>query len=126
MPIYIADDDPAVLDALRFLLEGEGYTVAAFRSGAELLSAFPGPEPSCVVLDYVMPGLNGAEVFRRLRELDVEAPVVLTTGHPDPLIRKRAKAVGLPLVEKTLLPDLLCAIETARTWPAADRAGPQH
>ncbi|MGH1573322.1 hypothetical protein ACRAWG_24960 [Methylobacterium sp. P31] len=54
------------------------------------------------------------------------SPVVLTTGHPDPLIRKRARAAGLPLVEKTVSPDLLCAIEAARRGPAADRAGPQH
>lgn len=35
MPIYIADGDPAVLVVLRFLLESEGYTVSAFRSGAD-------------------------------------------------------------------------------------------
>ncbi|GJE04206.1 response regulator transcription factor [Methylobacterium isbiliense] len=115
MPIYIADDDPAGLSALQFLLESEGYTVAAFRSGAALLSAFPGPVPSCVVLDCVMPGLNGLEVARHLRDLGINAPVVLTTGHPSPAIRGRARAAGLPLIEKPLSQDLLAAIEAART-----------
>ena len=55
-----------------------------------------------MVLDYVMPGMDGLEVFARLRELAVHAPAVLITGHPDPRIRSRAREVGLPLVEKPI------------------------
>src|SRR3954467_6976119 len=90
-PIYVVDDDPAVLHSLCFLLESEGHRVEAFGSGHDLLAAFPGQIPSCVILDYVMPGMNGLEVFMRRRELDIRAPAVLVTGHPDPRIRTRAR-----------------------------------
>ncbi|ACA20384.1 response regulator receiver protein [Methylobacterium sp. 4-46] len=113
MAIYIADDDPAVLNSLQFLLESEGYAVAAFANGNDLLAAFPGPQPACVILDVMMPGLSGLDVLFALRALDVRAPVVLTTGHPDPQIRRRAAEAGVPLVDKALaaqaLPALLAA-----------------
>ncbi len=100
--IYIVDDDPAVLHSTRFLLESEGHPVAAFASGQELLAAFPGPSPALVLLDHLMPDIDGLEVCRRLRGLDARMPVVLITGHPDPNIRIRANAAGVPLVEKPL------------------------
>jgi FixJ family two-component response regulator len=100
--IYIVDDDPAVLHSTRFLLESEGHPVAAFASGQELLAAFPGPSPALVLLDHLMPDIDGLEVCRRLRGLDARLPLVLITGHPDPNIRVRASAAGVPLVEKPL------------------------
>ena len=98
--IYIVDDDPAILHSTRFLLEGEGFSVRSFKNGLDLLEVFPGPEPRCVLLDQVMPGLPGLEVIGRLRDLDAHIPVILITGHPDPGIRRRAQAVGIPLVDK--------------------------
>ncbi|MCF4129879.1 response regulator transcription factor [Methylobacterium sp. SyP6R] len=101
-PIYVVDDDPAILHSTRFLFECEGHRVETFASGPELLSAFPGPCPLCVLLDQVMPGMDGLEVCRRLRLLDAAVPVILITGHPDPRIRARARDAGVPLIDKPL------------------------
>lgn len=98
--IYVVDDDAAILHSTRFLLEGEGFSVRAFGSGQDLLDAFPGPEPRCVLLDEVMPDLPGLEVVDRLRDLDARIPVILITGHPDPDIRRRARNARVPLMEK--------------------------
>jgi FixJ family two-component response regulator len=105
--IYVVDDDIAVLHSTRFLLETEGHAVETFTDGSGLLAAFPGPSPAFVLLDHVMPGMDGLEVYDRLRNLDARVPVVLITGHPDPGIRSRARAAGLPLVEKPLALDAL-------------------
>lgn len=105
--IYVVDDDLAVLHSTRFLLESEGYRVETFVGGHELLAVFPGPAPAFVLLDQVMPGMEGLEVYARLRDLDAHVPVVLITGHPDPGIRSRARAAGLPMVEKPLAFDAL-------------------
>jgi two-component system response regulator FixJ len=107
--IFVVDDDPGALSSLRFLLETEGYTVATFRNGQDLLAIFPGADPSCVVIDYKMPNMNGLEVFLRLRQLQVDAPVILITGHPDPSIRRHAREAGVELIEKPLSQDLLLA-----------------
>ncbi|MGF3026174.1 response regulator transcription factor [Methylobacterium aquaticum] len=101
-PIYVVDDDPAILRSTRFLFESEGHRIVTFASGPELLSVFPGPCPRCVLLDQVMPGMEGLEVCRRLRDLDDRVPVVLITGHPSPRIRMRAREAGVPLIDKPL------------------------
>lgn len=121
-PIYVVDDDPAILHSLCFLLEGEGHRVKTFGSGACMLAAFPGSEPHCIVVDYVMPLMDGIEVFRRLRALDVRAPVVLMTGDPGTLVRRRAQRLGLPLIEKPLAYEPLLAMlaaEAVGTRPKA-------
>lgn len=109
--IYVVDDDPAILHSTRFLIECEGHRVETFANGSELLAAFPGPRPACVLLDQVMAGMEGLEVFGRLRTLDPHVPVVLITGHPNPGIRTRARAAGIPLIDKPLEFDaLLCLL----------------
>ncbi|GJD77401.1 response regulator [Methylobacterium gregans] len=108
--IYVVDDDPAVLHSTRFLIECEGHRVETFSDGSELLAAFPGPQPAFVLLDQVMAGMDGLEVFGRLRKLDAHVPVVLITGHPDPGIRTRARAAGIPLVDKPLVFDALLGL----------------
>ncbi|SEI05694.1 Response regulator receiver domain-containing protein [Methylobacterium sp. 275MFSha3.1] len=108
--IYVVDDDPAVLHSTRFLIECEGHRVETFADGHDLLAAFPGPRPAFVLLDHVMPGMDGLEVLGHLRELDAHVPVVLITGHPDPGIRARARAAGVPLVDKPLVFDALLGL----------------
>ena len=86
-----------------------------FRNGRDLLAIFPGADPSCVVIDYKMPNMNGLEVSLRLRQLEIDVPVILVTGHPDPLIRRRAREAGVQVIEKPLSQDaLLAAINAAR------------
>lgn len=117
--IYVVDDDPAILHSTRFLLEGEGHAVEAFASGLDLLAVFPGPRPNCVLLDQVMPGLDGLAVVGRLRAIDVFVPVILVTGHPDPGIRSKARAAGIPLIEKPFAFEALLGM-LAATAPAGN------
>lgn len=100
--IYVVDDDAAVLHSTRFLLESDGHRVETFANGPQLLAAYPGPRPSCVLIDHIMPGMDGLEVLTRLRDLDARVPGVLITGHPDPRIRSAALGAGVPLIEKPL------------------------
>lgn len=111
MPIFMVDDDAETLRSARFLLEGEGYPVATFESGGQLLAAFPEAKPCCIVIDYVLPDMTGLDASARLRALGVMAPVIIITGHPSPKIRERVREAGLPLVEKPLVDELLSAIE---------------
>lgn len=118
-PILIVDDDPGALNSLRFLLESEGYSVRAFAGGAELLhDLLTGPtrsKPGCLILDFKMPGMDGLAVYSQLRQMEFDTPVILMTGHPDPSIAVRARAVGLSLIEKPLSQDmLLSAVRAAR------------
>ncbi|MBX9930659.1 MAG: response regulator [Methylobacterium sp.] len=109
-PIYVVDDDVPVLLSLCFLLQGEGHRVESFSDGHSVLAAFPGPEPRFLVLDYVMPDIDGIELFRELRARDVRAPAVLMTGDPGQAVRQRARIAGLAVIEKPLAYEPLLAM----------------
>jgi DNA-binding response OmpR family regulator len=80
--VLVADDDPDLLELLRLNLEAEGHTVGVARDGTEALDMAMQAPPDLLVLDVMMPGLDGLEVTRRLRERPETAglPIVLLTA----------------------------------------------
>src|SRR5215813_4493337 len=80
--ILIADDDQAVLDLLVELLEEQGYEVSHAKDGVDALSLVSSFEPDVVISDVVMPGLDGLELCRRLKDdpRTANIPVLLVSG----------------------------------------------
>jgi FixJ family two-component response regulator len=105
--VFVVDDDPAVRNSLQFALELEGYAVRTFADAEQLLGRTDRERPCCLVIDYGLPGSNGLELLRSLRQQDVAAPAILITSHPNRLLRERAEHAGVPIVEKPLLADTL-------------------
>ena len=66
--VLIVDDEPNIVLSLEFLLRQQGYEVSVARDGEEALAAAEEKRPDLVVLDVMLPGLDGFEVCRRLRE----------------------------------------------------------
>jgi two-component system response regulator FixJ len=94
--IALIDDDPAVLDSLRFLLEVSGHRVAVYRSAAEFL-ARGDRGAACMIVDQHMPQMSGLELIARLDEAQ-RRHVMLITGSLTPAISERAAALGVALV----------------------------
>jgi two-component system response regulator FixJ len=103
--VVLVDDDEAVRAALTFSLEIEGFKVATFPSGEDLLRQAPLPSCCCLVIDHRLPGLDGVALFTALRSAGVAAPGVLITTDPTPHVRARALGAGMQIVEKPLLGD---------------------
>jgi two-component system, LuxR family, response regulator FixJ len=96
MPVvYVVDDDTDVLGSLRFLLETDGFDVRTFRSGTALLNAIATVEVDCFVIDYKMPAMSGIDLASRLRNRDIDTPIILITGYPDEKILEKATAAGI-------------------------------
>jgi FixJ family two-component response regulator len=95
--VAIVDDDPAVVDAVRFLLDLAGYPAIGFESASAFLAATP-PHPACMILDQHMPEMTGLALVARLRETGPEIPVLLMTGSPSPAIVARAIELGVTRV----------------------------
>jgi two-component system, LuxR family, response regulator FixJ len=114
--VYVVDDDMDVLGSLRFLLETDGFEVRTFRSGAALLNAMVRGEVDCFVIDYKMPAMSGIDLAARLRNRDIEAPIILITGYPDENISAKAAAAGIhhvllkPHLEESLVSRIRGAI----------------
>jgi two-component system response regulator FixJ len=112
--VVVIDDDPAVLGALKFALELEGFSVPAYGSGSELLAQADLPEVGCLVIDFKLPDMDGLRLLAALRNRAVRLPAVLITSNPSESLRRRAAAVDVPIVEKPLLGNALVdAIRTA-------------
>ena len=93
--VYVVDDDAAVRDSLRWLMDSVGLRVAEFASGEEFLEAITPRHPGCVVLDLRMPQLGGLEVHQRLRQRGIELPVIVISGHGDVAVAVRALKSGV-------------------------------
>lgn len=76
--VLLADDDRKIVDMLRRTLAYEGYHVVTAADGHEALQQAQKERPDIVVLDWLMPGLDGLEVARRLREVDATPILMLT------------------------------------------------
>lgn len=106
--LVLVDDDPALLHALSFAFETEGYDVRAFADAESLLAD---PETSrgsvCLVLDQKLPGMSGLALLAALRARNVAAPAILITTNPPAAVRREARAAGVEIVEKPLLDGVL-------------------
>jgi RNA polymerase sigma factor (sigma-70 family) len=81
--VFIVDDDAAVRDGLKLLLDTAGLTVQAYDSATAFLSAYSPGRAGCLILDVSMPGMSGPELQAELNRLHVDLPVIFLTGHAD-------------------------------------------
>ena len=114
--VLVVDDDPALLGALEFALQAEGYRVRSCADAEAALQA-PVDQLACLVIDYRLPEIDGMELAQRLHSAGVTAPVILITSNPDARCRARAARGGAVIVEKPLLGDRLLRQIRALTTP---------
>ena len=78
--ILVIDDEPILRDSLEVALKTSGYDVLTARTGEEGLERFQKENPDLVLLDHWLPGINGDEVLRRIKEEDPEIPIIIMTA----------------------------------------------
>ncbi|MFH6783284.1 MULTISPECIES: response regulator FixJ [Methylobacterium] len=126
--VHVVDDDPAMRDSLAFLLETAGFAVRLYDSGTELLERLATVVSGCILTDIRMPGIDGLDLIRRLRETGNTLPVVVMTGHGDVALAVEAMKRGAcdfiekPFDDEVLLRALRYALSPGRTATAADPA----
>ncbi len=101
--ILVIDDESAIRDTMRMILEYEGHDVLAAGSGPEGLALVEREAPDLVFLDVKMPGLDGLEVLSRLRGLSEALPVVIISAHGTSATALEAGRLGaFRFIEKPL------------------------
>lgn len=94
-PCILAVDDEEAIGRLFQGTLGDGeYQVVLAHNGEEALKAMEGSDFDLIFLDLRMPGMNGVETFRRIREVDSRVPVVIITGYPDSDLMAKALEIG--------------------------------
>lgn len=114
---HIVDDDPAVRDALRWLLQSRRVESRTWESAHDFLTFASRDLCGCLLLDVRMPGMSGIELFDRLRALHCHLPVIFLTGHGDvPMAVQALKDGAFDFIEKpyddnALVDKVLAAID---------------
>ncbi|MGI8702916.1 MAG: response regulator, partial [Candidatus Limnocylindrales bacterium] len=80
--VLVVDDEPNIVELVRLYLEKDGFAVVSARSGGEALELHERHDPDLVVLDVMLPGLDGWEVTRELRRRG-DTPILMLTARAD-------------------------------------------
>ena len=113
--VFIIDDDAAVRASIQDLLESVGLRCQSFGAAEEFLRSKRPDEPSCLVLDVKLPGVNGLDFQRQLAEAGIQIPIIFITGYGDiPMTVKAMKSGAVEFLTKPFIDeDLLSAIHQA-------------
>lgn len=100
-PIFVVDDDDAVRESLKALLETEGLSVETYGSGQEFLDAYDPSRRGCLLLDVRMPDMTGLELQQKLAARPHKLSIIIITGHGDvPMAVNAMKAGAVDFIEK--------------------------
>ncbi len=108
--VYVVDDDLLLQSNLVRLLEQAKFQTRTFDSGEAFLREYPRLAPGCIVMDLMMPGMDGLQLQRRLVSSGCRWPVIVLTGHGDDANAARAVSAGaVAFLEKPVRQVELCA-----------------
>jgi len=113
--VYVVDDDISVRQSLELLILNEGWRPELFETAQDFLSCPRASQPSCLVLDLSLPGLNGLDLQKRVAADRAEMPIIFITGYGDvPATVQAMKAGAVEFLTKPFADDvLLSAIKQA-------------
>ncbi len=99
--VFVVDDEAALLDAVRIILETEGYEVHCFRTGQEFLDALDPTAFGCIILDLCLPDCSGLDIQDSLVERGIDIPHIFLTGYGSvPTSSKAFRSGALDFLEK--------------------------
>ena len=90
--VYIVDDAPAIVRALKELAEAMGLDAEGYESAEAFLEGYQPDRPGCLILDMSLPGMNGLQLQAELNNRSQALPVIFITGHG--VERIEAQAIG--------------------------------
>ena len=93
MKVLIVDDEPSIVNLIRMNLKLEGYDSVCAYSGREAVEAYAAQKPDIVLLDIMLPDMDGYDVLRAIQELDRSAAVIFITAND----KRTSKILGLEL-----------------------------
>lgn len=118
--VLVVDDDEAMRDSIRYLLEAVNLPCKTFASAHEFLEFCDTRLQGCILLDIRMPDMNGMDLLENLKAQGIQLPVIIITGHGDVPLAVRAMKQGAfdflqkPFPSQTLLDRVYAAIESLR------------
>jgi len=122
--VFVVDDDQAMRNSLKWLIESVGVQVESFASADEFLVQYQPGRHGCLVLDVRMPGMSGLDLQEQLAQQNINIPIVIITGHGDvPMAVRAMKSGAIDFIEKPFNDEvLLDAIRRALAFGEQQRS----
>jgi two-component system, LuxR family, response regulator FixJ len=118
--VFVVDDDAAMRDSLRWLLESVGLRGETYATGEEFLDTYDPRQPGCLILDVRMPGMSGLSLQDTLAAQDITLPVIIITGYAEvPTAVRALKSGAIDFIQKPFNDDVL--LERVRQALETDR-----
>lgn len=95
--ILVVDDEPDMCWIFRQILESEGYKVLTANSGKEAIDMVKKGNIDLIIMDVMMPGIDGLETYRRIKKMGANLPVIMITGHGN--MSKAMEAIKLGVMD---------------------------
>jgi two-component system response regulator FixJ len=92
--VHVIDDDEAARDSLEFLLKAAGIKVKTYESAVDFLKSAAELKSGCVITDVRMPDISGIDLLKKLKDLKIDIPVIVVTGHGDVALAVEAMKIG--------------------------------
>jgi len=106
--VFVVDDDEAIRNSLKWLIESVGLKVEVFHSADSFIRAYYPGRAGCLLLDVRMPGVSGLELQERLNQQGIRIPIIIITGHGDvPMAVRAMKGGAIDFIEKPFNDELL-------------------
>lgn len=126
--VFVVDDDPGVRDAIRAMLEAHGWSVETFASCDAFLHALWPGRGGCLVIDALLPEMDGLELLSRLKAEKITLPSIMITGHGDISMAVKAMQAGAsdflekPFGHEELIASITHALaESRESGPSSER-----
>jgi len=121
--VFVVDDDQAMRNSLKWLIESIGMQVKTYGSAGEFLNSYYPGRVGCLLLDVRMPGMSGLDLLAHLAREDSWLPVIMITGHGDVAMAVKAmKSGAVDFIEKPFHDgDLLTSIRNALEFEEKQR-----
>jgi len=101
--VFLVDDDPVVRQSLTLLMETFGFPIQTYDSAEAFLTHYCPGKPGCLILDFNMPGMNGAELQFELARRQIQLPIIFLTAYGDiPMTVKAIKAGAVDFQTKPI------------------------
>ncbi len=113
--ILIVDDEPDFLELMSLRVAGWGYTVIKASNGLAAIEAIKKSAPDMMILDYMMPGMDGIETLRQIRKSGNKMPVIMFTAYPNTNTLEGAASLGVSafIPKLSAYSEVLPALKTA-------------
>lgn len=107
LTVAIVDDDESVLDAIKTVLDDEGWITKTYASGEDFLTDIEHYKPDCIILDSNLPGLSGLAVAHTINKSQNSIPIIVLTAYPESSMTMQIKKLGANILVKPVTAEVL-------------------